>query len=95
MEAVAEGIGRPSPPPSLSHLRAFGCRAYALTREVKAKLQLKRKLKERAHIGYLIGYDSTTIFRIWVPSLDKVIRTRDVRFNESLFYRADDDNLTA
>ena len=85
----------PSPPPSLTHLKAYGCKAYPLTREVKAEKELKRKLKEKAHISYLVGYDSVTIFRIWVPSLETVIRTRDVRFNESLFYDPKSNDLTA
>lgn len=44
------------------------------------------KLKPRAHIGYLMGYDSTNIYRIWIPSQEKVVRTRDVTFDETLFY---------
>jgi hypothetical protein len=43
----------------------------------------KQKLKERAHIGYLVGYEARSIFNIWIPSQRKVIRTRDVIFNES------------
>ena len=66
--------------PSLAHLRVYGCRAYAL----KPKIPQKDKLVERAHVGYLVGYDSTNIFKVYVPSLNKVIRVRDVTFNESL-----------
>ena len=51
-------------PPSLIYLKAYGYRAYPLTREVKAEKELKRKLKEKAYISYLISYDSVTIFRI-------------------------------
>ena len=36
--------------------------------------------------SHLVGYDSTNIFRIWIPSKQRVIRTRDVTFNETLFY---------
>ena len=54
----------PSPPPSLVYLKAYGYRAYPLTREVKAEKELKRKLKEKAYISYLVGYNSVTIFRI-------------------------------
>ena len=43
-------------------------------------------MEARAFIGYLVGYDSTNIFRIWIPSKQKVISTRDVTFKESLFY---------
>jgi hypothetical protein len=34
----------------------------------------------------LVGYDSTNIYRIWIPSQEKVICTRDVSFDEDLFY---------
>lgn len=33
----------------------------------------------------LVGYDSTNIYKVYVPSLDKVIRVRDVMFNEDQF----------
>jgi hypothetical protein len=95
LETLNEALGRVFPIPSYAHLKAFGCRAYPLTREVKAKLERKRKLKPRAHIGYLVGYDATNIYRIWVPALKEVIRTRDVTFNESLFFDPRLEDLTA
>ena len=68
--------------PDLGHLRVYGCRAYPLNK----KIPRKQKLEPRAFIGYLVGYDSTNIFKIWIPSQEKVIRTRDVTFDERLFY---------
>ena len=68
--------------PSLSHMHPYGCRAYPL----RPKIPRKNKLEPRAMIGYLVGYDSTNIFRIWVPSRGKVIRTRDVTFDHTRFY---------
>ncbi|EKG09419.1 Integrase catalytic core, partial [Macrophomina phaseolina MS6] len=76
--------------PNLSHLRIYGCRAYAH----KKGIPRSQKLAEKAHFGYLVGYDSTNIFRIWIPSQHKVIRTRDVKFNEDEFYRPQDPDLT-
>lgn len=70
--------------PNLSHLRKIGCKAYALDKHIP----LKQKLKERAHIGHLMGYDSTNIFCIWIPSQRKIIRTRDVQFDENFFYNS-------
>ena len=64
--------------PNLSHLKVYGCKAYAL----KHHIPRKQKLEPRAHIGYLVGYDSTNIFRIWIPSRRKIIRSRDVLFDE-------------
>ncbi|EDN09852.1 predicted protein [Histoplasma mississippiense (nom. inval.)] len=52
-----------------------------------------QKLDHRAHIGYLVGYDSTNIFRIWIPHLDRVIRTRDVIFNENRRYNPDEPHI--
>lgn len=68
--------------PTISHLHVFGCRAYAL-RTIIPRLD---KLQPRAHSGYLLGYDSTNIFKIWIPSRKKIIRTRDVTFNDQQFY---------
>jgi hypothetical protein len=75
--------------PSLAHLRPYGCRAYALNKNIP-KLD---KLEARAHLGHLVGYDSTNVFRIWIPSLAKVIRTRDVTFNTKKKFRIDDVDL--
>jgi len=47
------------------------------------KIPKKQKLRPRAQIGYLIGYNSSNIFRIWIPEELKVVVTRDVTFDES------------
>ncbi|KAG5287253.1 repeat set, removed, reverse transcriptase-domain containing protein, Ty1/Copia family of RNase HI [Histoplasma ohiense] len=68
---------------SCAHLHAYRCRAYTkIPNEILNRNQ-SQKLDPRAHIGYLVSYDSTNIFRIWIPHLDRVIRTRDVIFNEN------------
>jgi hypothetical protein len=56
----------------------YDCRAYAMTEHAQLKKRRLRKLDPRAHIGYLVGYDSTNIFRVWIPHQGKVISTRDV-----------------
>jgi len=68
--------------PSLAHLVKPGCRAYVRN----PKVTKGRKMDERSFIGYLIGYDSTNIFRCWVPYLNKIIRARDVRFDETKIF---------
>ena len=73
-------------PPSLSHLHPIGCKAYSLDKHIPRK----EKMQERAHIGHLVGYDSTNIFRIWIPSRSKIIRTRDVMFDDEVFYNPKD-----
>ena len=51
------------------------------------------KLGPRVSIGHLVGYDLTNIYRIWIPSLCKVIWTRDVIFDETLFYDPKGQNI--
>jgi hypothetical protein len=63
-------------------MHVYGCKTYTLDKRIRRG----DKLAPRALIGHLVGYDSTNIYRIWIPSLRKVIRTRDVIFNETSFY---------
>ena len=71
--------------PHLGHLRKFGAKAYALDKTLEKK-DRKNKMAPRAHIGFLVGYDSKNIFLIWIPSQRKVVRTRDVLFDEESRY---------
>lgn len=79
--------------PSIAHLKLYGCRAYAL----RPQIPRGDKLTPRALIGYLVGYDASNIYRIWLPKArsrahqGKVIRTRDVTFKENLYYQDHDD----
>jgi Reverse transcriptase (RNA-dependent DNA polymerase) len=75
--------------PNLSHLHVYGCRAYPLLHNIPRR----QKLEPRAQIGYLVGYDSTNIYRIWIPSKNRVERVRDVTFDEMLFYSPMDPEL--
>jgi len=47
-------------------------------------------MENRTYIGYLVGYDSSNIFRIWVPHRKRVIRARDVNFDETKRYNPDE-----
>ena len=47
-------------------------------------------MSPRAQIGFLCGYDSTNIFRIWLPTRAKVIRIRDVKFDNNKLYNPSD-----
>jgi hypothetical protein len=75
--------------PAQEHLRAYGCKAFVMTRDALKKAKRSRKLDPKAWIGYLVGYNSTNIYRIWVPLLNKVISTRDVIFNEDELFTGD------
>ena len=52
--------------PKVQHMRPIGCRAYVLNRSLKRA----DKLESRALIRHLVSYDSTNIFRIWLPTKD-------------------------
>ena len=72
----------------LQYLKVYRYKAYSLIKlkedpDYSGKLQ---KLAPRAHIGYLVGYESTSIYRVWIPYKKKVILTRDVIFNEEELY---------
>ena len=84
-------MGIRNPQPNNAHLRIYGCRAYAL----RHKIPRTKKLEPRAHIGYLVGYESTNIYRIWIPSESRVVATRDVTFNETLFYNPNEPALAS
>ncbi len=67
---------------SNSHLQSYECRAYFL----KNIISRKNRLKSRAFIDYLVKYDFTNIFRIWISSRMQIVRIRDVIFDKTLFY---------
>ncbi|RAQ98619.1 reverse transcriptase domain protein [Stemphylium lycopersici] len=73
--------------PDWSGVYAYGSRAYPLNKD-RAAGRLKKSFKTlpRGHIGYLVGYQASNIYRIWVPALEQVITTRNVTFDESLRY---------
>lgn len=63
----------------MTHLAVIGCTAYALN----TKLKHKENLQSRTLVGQLIGYDSTNIYPMWMPTLQRVILTQDVVFMPS------------
>src|SRR6266480_2591837 len=86
LETLQKALDIPNPKPVLSHIKVYSSRAY-----VKTNLILKRdKVASRIHIGYLIGYESTTIYRIWIPGKDSIERVRNVTFDETLRYDPDE-----
>ena len=79
--------------PDQSHLRAFGCKAFAMTTDALKKINRLQRFNPKAWIGYLVGYDSTNVYRIWNPVVNKVVRTRDVTFNEYETFNGDLETL--
>jgi hypothetical protein len=66
----------------LFHFQSYDCRVYSL-RHIIAR---KTKMESRAMIDHLVEYDSINVFRVWVSSKMRVIRTRDVLFDLYSFY---------
>ncbi len=52
-----------------AYLLSIGQRAYVLN----TRLKQGEKLQSRALLGQLIGYDSTNIYRVWMPTLQQVV----------------------
>ena len=67
---------------NLFYLHSYDCRAYFF----RQKIFKKNKLKFRAIIDYFVDYDSINIFRIWMLSKTKMIKTKNVIFDHSKFY---------
>jgi hypothetical protein len=73
--------------PDWNGIYVYGARAYPVMKEREAgKNKRAYKVQPRAHIGYLVGYSASNIYRVWVPQLDEVIVTRNVTFDESTLY---------
>ena len=75
--------------PYLGYLRVYSCKAYTLNKYI-ARLE---KLRPRAYIGFLVGYNSTNVFNIWIPSQRKIIRVRDIIFDKEAFYEPGEINI--
>ena len=59
---------------------------------MKKTKRLKR-FNPKAWIGFLVGYDSSNVYRIWNPQTGQVISTRDVIFDEQETFSGNKDEL--
>jgi hypothetical protein len=48
------------------------------------------KVLDQAYIGWHCGYESTNIYRVWVPLQYCIISIRDVTFDSAQRYRPDE-----
>jgi Reverse transcriptase (RNA-dependent DNA polymerase)/Pol polyprotein, beta-barrel domain len=66
----------------------YGCKAYELKEDLKKPAAQKTStvLDPRAYIGYLVGYESSNTYQIWIPENKRVVHTRDVTFKEDEFF---------
>src|SRR5438046_2764774 len=68
--------------PDVTHLRRWGCVAYAHIPE-----QLRKKLDVKAHRGIFVGYDNPNgTYQIFDPSTNKIISTKDWIISENEFW---------
>jgi hypothetical protein len=71
--------------PSVAHFRVLGCKTYVQI--PKERRVTSEKVKERAEVGILVGYEGTHIFKVYVPSRrgpleNRIVRSSNVRFDE-------------
>ena len=89
LEVLQRATNRPNPQPSGAHLYILGSRVYGKIQHIPKK----EKVMPRSLIGYLVGYDSTNIFRVWVPQKKRILRLRDVKVDETKRYDPDQPYL--
>ena len=64
--------------PDISHLRVFGCKAFAYNFDISRK-----KLDDKAKAGILVGYDlHSSAYRIYLPQQRKIMKSGHVVFHE-------------
>lgn len=80
-QALAKKAGWPTTKPYVGNFKAYGCVAYVLDEDVTRGA----KFDSRTKLGRLVGYETYNIFRIWLPSEHKIIRTTNVTFDETSF----------
>jgi hypothetical protein len=69
--------------PKVGHFRIFGCLTYS-----HVPSQKRTKLEPTTKKGIFVGYSETSkTFRIYIPSLRKIVVRRDVRFEEDRAFR--------
>ena len=79
--------------PLVDHLRVWGCAAYVWTppqRRVTGD-----KYGPRSERGFLVGYDGTSIWEVWLPSNNKVVRSSSVTFVGDVKYGTSEEQRRA
>jgi len=71
--------------PKLFSLYVLGSLSYVLIKRSERKDT--DKFDPRALKGYLVGFEASNIYRIWIPATDRVVRTRDVKIDETQRYK--------
>ena len=75
-----EWVGKPI---SYEHLRVFGCLSY-----IHVDINERTKLDSKSKVCYFVGYGGAEFgYRFWDGQTKKIIRSKDVIFNESILYK--------
>lgn len=72
-------------PVDLSQLRRYGCVSYIHVPQQQRKRS--EKVSPRAIRGYLVGYQGTKIYKIWISEINKLKISPHVEFHEDLVYK--------
>jgi hypothetical protein len=79
--------------PNWNRIYVYSSRAYPLIKDREAGRNKRAfKVIPRGHIRYLVRYVASNIYKIWIPVLDQVIVTRNVVFDENIFYEKEREN---
>ncbi|CAA9994717.1 unnamed protein product [Nesidiocoris tenuis] len=65
--------------PSLKHLRIIGSYCY-----VHVPKETRKKMDKKSKKGILVGYENWDGYRIWYPDDNKILRSRDIVFDEQV-----------
>ena len=71
------------------HIVQYETKIYFLNKNISKK----KKMKIKTHIDFFVNYDNINIFFIWIFNQRKIIRIRDVTFNENSYYRFNEIDL--
>jgi hypothetical protein len=91
--AFKDGVVVTECKPDQTHLRVYGCKAFAMTTNALKKKNGRQRLNPRGWVGYMVGRYSTNIYRVWNPLTNKVISTRDMIFNGKETFSGDIQRL--
>ena len=82
-QLINEEFGWTPELPYVGNLKAYGCTAFVLDHDIPRS----HKFEPRGLKGYLVGYEGENIYRIWFPNSDKVVRSTNVTFDETSFFK--------
>ena len=71
---------------NLSLFKEVGSKAYVLIQAKKREKLTLHKLQSKAVEGWLVGMQASNIYRVWIPQIDRVIVSRDIRVDEAIKY---------